>query len=92
MPVEYRNRSNVKYYLKIAKTKSGKQQYCAISDISKTNPENLLNEVPQGYEFHESPKNGQVILRKIPVYNTTEAEVAILDTVMKKHDTIRKLI
>ena len=92
MPVEYINRINVKYYLKIAPTKTGKIQYCAISNIRKTNPADLADEIPSGFEFYEIPENAMVVFRKIPTYNISEEEVEIIDSVMKKHETVSDYI
>jgi hypothetical protein len=92
MPVEYINRKKEKYYLKTAPSKSGKIQYCAIKNISKINPAELVEEIPPGYEFYEKPKDALVVFRKIPVYNISDEEVEIIDSVMKKHETVSDYI
>ena len=92
MPIEYINRKNEKYYLKIALTKTGKKQWCAVKNIAKINQSELSEEIPLGHEFYESPMNAQVVLRKIPIYNVSDEEVAIIDSVMKKHETISDYI
>ena len=92
MPVEYINRINVKYYLKKAPTKTGKIQYCAISNIRKTNPADLADEIPSGFEFYEFPENAMVVFRKVPTYNISDEEVEIVNSVMKKHETVSDYI
>jgi hypothetical protein len=92
MPVVYTNRRNEKVYLKTAPTKSGKLQYCAVKNISKMNPDELLDYIPEGYEFYENPREAMVYFRRIPRYNTTDAEVEIVDSVMKQHETVSDYI
>ena len=91
-PVEYVNRRKEKTYLKKAPTKSGKIQYCAIKNISKIKPEELLDYIPDGYEFYENPRDAQVYFRRIPVYNISDAEVEIVDSVMKNHEIVSDYI
>ena len=90
--VEYINRKREKYYIKAAPTKSGKIQYCAIKNISKISPNDLLQEIPAGYEFYENPREAKVVLRKIPLYKTTDAEVEIVKLAMKTHANVSDYI
>ena len=92
MPIEYINRRNDKYYLKTAPTKNGKIQYCAVTNIQKINPDDLVEEIPSGYEFYEDPKEARVYFRKIPVYNISDEEVEIVDSVMRNHETVSDYI
>ena len=90
--VEYINRKREKYYLKAALTKTGKKRYYVVKDLSKTDPKDLLQEMPVGFEFYEHPREAQVVLRKIPTYLVTDEEVEIVDSVMKNHETISDYI
>jgi len=92
MPIEYTNRRKEKYYLKTAPTKTGKTQYCVVKNIKKMNPVELVDEIPPGFEFYEEPKDARVYFRKIPVYNISDEEVEIIDSVMKKHETVSDYI
>ena len=92
MPVEYINRRKEKYYLKMAPTKTGKSQYCAVKNISKINQGELVEVIPPGFEFYEDPREARVYFRKIPVYNISDEEVEIIDSVMKKHETVSNYI
>ena len=92
MPVEYTNRRKEKYYLKKVPTKTGKIQYCPVTNVQKINPDDLSEVIPPGYEFYEDPKEARVYFRKIPVYNITDEEVDIIDSVMKKHKTVSDYI
>ena len=92
MSVKYINRRNEAYYLKLVPTKTGKKQYYAVKDISKINQNDLAEEIPSGFEFHESPVDARVVFRKIPVYNVSNEEVEIIDLVMKKHKTVSDYI
>jgi len=88
MPVEYINRQNEKYYLKTAPTKAGKYSIAPYKTSKKINPVELVDEIPPGYEFYEDPKEARVYFRKIPAYNISDEEVGIIDSVMKKHETV----
>ena len=92
MPIVYINRHEEKYYLKKALTKTGKIQHCAVKDIRKINPDDFVEEIPLGYEFYEEPQDARVYFRKIPVYNISDEEVEIIDSVMKKHETVSDYI
>jgi hypothetical protein len=92
MPIEYINRSGDKYYLKKALTKTGKIQFCAVKDIRKIKPEDFVEEIPSGFEFYEEPKSAMVYFRKILVYNITDEEVEIIDSVMRNHETVTDYI
>jgi hypothetical protein len=85
---EYFNRRNEKHCIKAGITKTGKKQYYVVKKLSKVLPEELLQEIPSGYEFHELPRDAMVVLRKIPVYNINDAEVEIVKSAMKQHEAV----
>ena len=89
---EYVNRRRDKYYIKVTPTKAGKIQYCAVKNVSKIDPKNLLKELPVGYEFYESPRDAKVVIRKIPIYNITDAEVEIVKSAMKTRASVSDYI
>ena len=60
MPVEHVNRKGDRYYLQSGKTRSGKPRYYFGRKVTGT----PVEEVPDGYEIHESPETGQVHVRK----------------------------
>jgi len=90
--VKYINRRDSVYYLKKSLTKLGKVQHSAIMNISKTDPADLATEIPSGFEFYESPRDGQVFFRKIPVYNISDIEIAIVDAAMKTNEDVDSYI
>ena len=90
--VEYVNRRRDKYFIKTAPTKAGKIQYCAVKNVSKIDPKDLLQEIPAGYEFYENPRDTKVVLRKIPRYNITDSEVEIVKSAMKTHASVSDYI
>ncbi len=92
MPAEYINRRKEKYYVKAIPTKAGKQRFYIVKSTTKTNPAELLQEIPSGFEFYKIPSSAQVIFRKVPTYNISDAEVEIVDSVMKKHETVSDYI
>ena len=88
----YINRKKDKYYLKAVSSKTGKIRYYVVKNLSKIDCNDLLEELPAGFEFYEHPHNAQVVLRKIPIYNITDAEVEIVNSVMEKHETVSDYI
>jgi len=86
--VEYINRRREKHCIKVATTKTGKKRYYTVKNLSKVSPEELLYEIPVGFEFYEHPRDAMVVLRKILTYNINDTEVEIVNSVMKQHDTV----
>ena len=60
MAVEHVNRKGDRYYLQSGKTRSGKPRYYFGRKLTGT----PVEEVPDGYEIHESPETGQVHVRR----------------------------
>lgn len=60
MGMEYVNRKGDTYYLQQGKTKTGKPKYYFGRRLTAA----PLDAMPEGYEVHESPENGQVHARK----------------------------
>lgn len=92
MPAEYTNRRKEKYYVKAIPTKAGKQRFYIVKDTTKTNPDELLQEIPLGFEFYEIPNEAKVVFRKIPTYNISDAEIKMVDSVMSKHEAVSDYI
>ncbi len=92
MPIEYINRKHEKHYLKAIPTKNGKERYYIIKDISRVPASELLNEVPLGFEFYEYPEDGKVVLRKIVKSSITDDDLAAVDEVMQRHETVKDYI
>ena len=90
--VKYINRRREKHYIKEVISKTGKKRYYIVKNMSKVSPEELLSDVPSGFEFYEHPRDAMVVLRKIPIYNINDAEVEIVNLVMKQHDTVTDYI
>ncbi len=90
MPVSYENRKGDKHYVKAVKTKKGGTRYYIVKN--NQNPDELINEVPPGFEFYEIPFDAQVTFRKIVKINITDEEFSILDSVMKHHKTVKDYI
>ena len=60
MPETYVNRRGDTYYLHEGKTKTGKSKYYC----SKTRSENVADNMPEGFEWHEHSDSGMVSVRK----------------------------
>jgi hypothetical protein len=92
MPVCYENRAGELHYVKAAKTKKGGTRYYIVKDKTKCKLEELLEEIPKGFEFYEFPTDGLVSFRKIVKSKITDEEFSILDSVMKRHETVKAYI
>lgn len=90
MPLEYENRKGEKHYVKWVKTAKGGTRYYIVKN--KRNPGELLDEMPQGFEFYEFPFDALVAFRKIKKSNITDGEFSILDSVMKRRETVKEYI
>lgn len=53
MPVSYENRKGETHYVKAVKTKKGGTRYYIVKN--NQNPDDLINEIPPGFEFYEFP-------------------------------------
>jgi len=63
MALEYVNRRGDRYFVRQGTTKTGKPKfYCTKQKNPSGEP---VEQLPQGYCIHESPRNGQVSVRKI---------------------------
>lgn len=89
MALEYVNRKGQSHYLKSAITKNGKERYYIVKDIAKFNPNELVLDLPRGYEFYEMPDEAQVVIRKILVSNITIEDLEAVDYVMRNHKTAK---
>ncbi|MGZ5242884.1 MAG: hypothetical protein ACXWDO_05275 [Bacteroidia bacterium] len=92
MPLSYTNRRKDIYYVKVALTKSGKQRYYVVKDISRLADDELLQEMPEGFEFHELPYEAQVVFRKKLVSNITQDDFEVVDEAMKNHSSVKDYI
>ncbi len=92
MPIYYENRKGELYYIKFATAKKGGKRYYIVKDKSKFKSDELLEEVPQGFEFYEFPYDARVVLRKMLKSSITDEEFSILDLVMKRHETVKDYI
>lgn len=62
MSIEYTNRVGKRYYLRVQKTKTGKDKFLfTTNDQGKGQP---VDQIPEGFEIYEHPENAQVFLRK----------------------------
>ena len=55
----YTNGSGVRYYVHVAKTKTGRDRFYVSTKAAGT----LAHQIPTGYEIYENP-NGRVFLRR----------------------------
>ncbi len=62
MAVQYTNRIEKTYYLRVGRSKTGKPRY--FFSAQQTGKGEAVEQLPQGYEIYEHPENAQVFLRK----------------------------
>lgn len=85
----YTNRQQKTYYIKTALTSKGNTRYYLTQDPKK---ENIIPEVPEGFEVVEYPFDGKVVLRKIvPVYPHA-SEAAIIQEAMEKFSPVKDFL
>jgi hypothetical protein len=60
MGLQFENRRGKIYYLQEGRTPTGKPKYYMGQKITGT----ALDALPEGYEIHEAPEHGQVVVRK----------------------------
>lgn len=75
MPFSYTNRQGKVHYFKIAKTKNGKERYYVTTSDQF---ENLMDQIPKGYEVAELPYDAKVVIRKKKPILITEREQQIV--------------
>ena len=78
-PYKYINFRKDTYYIHGKETKTGKMGY-----ICSQKEDNALAELPEGYEIYENP-NAQVFCRKIQKKLITDAEIQLVEKLLKKH-------
>lgn len=88
-PYSYTNRQGKTCYFRAVPTKKGKLRYYL---THQPDAENLITEVPEGFEVVELPWDGQVVIRKkAPVY-TTAAEQAIVREAMERYSPVKDFL
>jgi hypothetical protein len=87
MKAEYINRRKEAHYLKSVLTKNGKERFYIVKNKSKFNPDELLLDIPSGFEFYEFPNDAQVVLRKKLHTNINYGDIQIVDKIMQNHRT-----
>lgn len=92
MPISYENRKGEIHYLKVAAAKKGGKRYYVIKNKNNYKPKELVSEVPQGFEFYEFPSDALVTLRKILKSSVSDEEFSIVNSVMKRHETVKDFI
>lgn len=75
MSFSYTNRQGKVHYFKAAKTKKGKERYYVTSSDQF---ENLIDQIPKGYEVTELPYDAKVVIRKKKPILITEGEKNVL--------------
>lgn len=92
MPICYENRTGELHYVKVVVAKKGGKRYYIVKDKNKYKSAELLDAIPEGFEFYEFPYDGLVSFRKIILSNITDEEFSILDSVMKQHETVKEYL
>ena len=90
MGIEYKNRRGYVYRLLVGKTKTGKPKYyMAKSKKAQGGP---VDEMPEGFEIHEDPVDGRVVLRKTRPRKVTEQEQRYLEDAIRQYSEVRHFI
>jgi len=92
MTLKYTNRKKQNHYIKVVTTKKGAKRYYIVKHKDKYKESELLNELPDGFEFYEDPEDARVSFRKVVNSCFSLEEKAIVSRVMQKHETIKDFI
>jgi hypothetical protein len=65
MPISYTNRRQQTYYVRAVRAKKGGLRYYLTKDFTAYPAEEILEAMPEGYEWYEYPEDGKTALRKI---------------------------
>ena len=84
MPIQYVNRKGQTYYLHQKATKTRRINYF----FSMKKADNLVDEIPVGYEIYENP-NARVFLRKITPQIIKDSEKSIVENGIKKYSDLK---
>jgi hypothetical protein len=87
MAVTYENRRGQTYYLHTTTTKTGKTTYHFSQ--KKEGKGKFVDEIPEGFEIYEDPKQGQVHLRRTVPQEVTAEEVALVAEALQKTPRLR---
>ncbi len=89
MPFSYTNRRNeTHYFRKVATGKGGFRYYITKNPAAQ----DLIEEVPKGFEVTELPYDGKVVIRKkVPAW-VEETEINLVHNAMEAHSPVRDFI
>lgn len=88
MAMEYVNRKGDTYYLQQGKTKTGKPKYYFGRRLSAV----PLDAMPEGYEVHENPENGQVHARKVRAMEISPMERRLVEEAVARLAGLKHVI
>jgi hypothetical protein len=88
MAFTYVNRKGKTYYIHEGKTRTGKPRYT----VSLRSEGNILDSIPEGFEFYENPTNAQVLLRKIQPKIISDFEIKIVQKAVKELTDVKYYI
>lgn len=81
VPLTYTNRCSENYYFRAVETAKGGKRYYIVKSLEYPD---LIDELPEGFEIHEQPSEGRVVLRKkVPVYTTAEEKELVESAVFE---------
>lgn len=83
----YTNRKKELHYLKSVPTKNGKERFYIVKNKSNFNADELLLNIPEGFEFYELPSDAKVVLRKKLITTITSTDIQVVDSVMQSNLT-----
>ena len=75
--------------MKKVKTKKGNFRYYVVKNIDKVAKEDLVSQMPNGYEFYENITEYKVSIRKIVHSAFSAEEKKIVELVMDEHEQIQ---
>lgn len=92
MSLCYTNRKGHQHYLRLVQTKKGGTRYYIVKNPERYADDELLLQMPSGFEFYEYPFDARVVLRKKLKSKITHDELSVVDQVMAQHETVKDYI
>ncbi|RTQ46758.1 hypothetical protein EJV47_20500 [Hymenobacter gummosus] len=84
-PLSYTNRKGETKYLRAVQASKGGTRYYLVNDPAQYPPDELVNEMPAGFEWYEYPHDGKIVWRKHKPSTITAAEHALVLTTARAH-------
>ena len=88
MPLNYTNRRQETYYVRAAGARKGGVRYYIVKDFTRYPAEEILEAMPEGFEWYEYPEDGKTVLRKIVPTNVPPTMVEMVEDLVYQYSPL----